>query len=80
MDVKGDVTDLAAARTEIDHLHQALKSRLVIGQAEGICMERLGIDADQAFEFLKRVSSTSNRKLVEIAAEIAKTRGLPTLD
>ncbi len=78
--VDGNVADLAAARTEIDQLHQAMDSRLVIGQAEGICMERLGIDADQALRFLKRLSSTSNRKLIEIAAEIVETRELPKCD
>jgi AmiR/NasT family two-component response regulator len=61
-------------------LHEALDSRLVIGQAEGILMSRLDLDADQAFEYLKRLSSTSNRKLAQIAAEIAETRELPTLD
>jgi AmiR/NasT family two-component response regulator len=58
----------------------AVESRTIIGQAEGILMERLGIDAQQALEYLKRASSTSNRKLAQIAAEIAETRKLPELD
>lgn len=80
LNVDGDVADLAAARTELDQLRLALESRLIVGRAEGICMERLGIDADQALTYLRRASNTTNRKLVEIAAEIAQTRVLPTLD
>ena len=57
-----------------------MESRTIIGQAEGILMERLGIDAQQVLEYLKRASSTSNRKLAQIAAEIAETRKLPELD
>jgi AmiR/NasT family two-component response regulator len=78
MDGVGD--DLAVALTEVDQLHHALDSRLTIGRAEGICMARLDIDAVPAFEYLKRLSSTTNHKLVEIAAEIAETRDLPKLD
>jgi 3-methyladenine DNA glycosylase AlkC len=37
----------------------------------------LRMDADVAFEYLKRVSSHSNRKVSEIAEEIARARVLP---
>jgi hypothetical protein len=43
-------------------------------------MVKLGLDAGQALDYLRRVSSTSNRKLVDVAAEIAQTRVLPKLD
>lgn len=33
--------------------------------------------ADQAFDYLRRISSNSNRKVAEVAAEIAQTRRLP---
>ena len=68
---------LADAEREIKQLQQAVESRTVIGQAEGILMERLGLDSTQAFEYLRRVSSHTNRKLVDIAARIAETRELP---
>ena len=68
---------LAASR-EIDGLGMALVSRTVIGQAEGIVMERLSVDADQALAYLKRVSSHTNTKLVEVALELVRTRELPT--
>lgn len=67
---------LAASR-EIQGLGLALSSRTVIGQAEGIIMERLGVDADQALAFLKRISSHANKKLVAVAMDIVETRELP---
>jgi AmiR/NasT family two-component response regulator len=72
-----DADALADAEREIKQLHRGLESRTVIGQAEGILMERLGIDSCQALDYLRRVSSHTNRKLVDIAAEIAETRELP---
>jgi AmiR/NasT family two-component response regulator len=68
---------LAASR-EIDGLGVALHSRTVIGQAVGILMERLGLGAEQALAYLKRVSSHSNTKLVLVAMELVETRTLPT--
>ena len=49
----------------------------MIGQAEGILMERLGIDAGQAFAYLRRLSQTEHRKLITISSEIVETRRLP---
>ncbi|KRE95525.1 hypothetical protein ASG76_07760 [Nocardioides sp. Soil774] len=69
---------LAASR-EIDGLGIALASRTVIGQAEGIVMERLTVDADQALAYLKRVSSHTNTKLVQVAHELVRTRQLPEI-
>jgi hypothetical protein len=66
-----------AAHREIRGRGVAMTSRTIIGQAEGILMERLGIDADQAFAYLRRVSQSENRKLIMICSEIVKTRRLP---
>jgi AmiR/NasT family two-component response regulator len=54
-----------------------MTSRTIIGQAKGILMERLGINADQAFAYLRRISQTENRKLIMICREIVETRRLP---
>lgn len=70
---------VAAAR-EIDHRGLAMVSRLVIGQAEGILMERYKVSAEHAFDLLRHVSEDSNRKLVLIAEELVATgttTGLP---
>lgn len=68
---------IIATGREIDQLGSAMHSRTIIGQAQGILMTLLDIDADQAFDYLRRVSSESNRKLAVVAAGIARTRRLP---
>ena len=67
-----------ATRREIYQRSIAMENRTVIGQAEGILMERLGIDADQAFAYLRRTSQAENRKLISICEEIVQTRRLPS--
>ncbi len=66
-----------AAHREIRGRGVAMTSRIIIGQAEGILMERLGLDSDQAFAYLRRVSQRENRKLIMICREIVETRRLP---
>jgi hypothetical protein len=69
----GVVTALTRARMESSNLREALQSRDVIGQAKGILMERHRIAADVAFDILRRASQHQNRKLRDIADEIATT-------
>lgn len=68
------------AERQIDGLGLAMHHRILIGQAEGILMERLDITAEQAFDYLRRASSHTNRKLIDIAAQIAATRELINID
>jgi AmiR/NasT family two-component response regulator len=48
----------------------ALVSRDIIGQAKGMLMERLDIEAAEAFELLKRVSQESNTPIAQIAQRV----------
>ena len=73
----GQVATLISSGREIDQLGRAVLSRNIIGQAQGILMERYNIDAAQAFDYLRRISSHSNRKVVDLAAEIATTHQVP---
>ena len=57
---------LGRARRE-EQLNTALTTRHVIGQAVGIVMERFSITEPRAFEYLTRVSSTSEKKLRDVA-------------
>jgi GAF domain-containing protein len=75
----GHLAVIMTAEREIDQLGLALHNRTIIGQAQGILMERLGMKGDQAFDYLRRVSSHLNRKLVDVAGEIARTGDLPDL-
>jgi transcriptional regulator with GAF, ATPase, and Fis domain len=65
-----------AGAEEREHLRAAIDTRNLIGQAQGILMERFNIPADRAFGVLARYSQTANRKLREVAAELAATRHL----
>lgn len=60
---------LRTARTAED-LRHALASRKEIGTAIGIVMERYDLSEARAFDYLVRVSRTSNVKLREVAAGI----------
>lgn len=51
-------------------LSQALRSRDVIGQAKGVLIAHLQIDADAAFAVLVRYSQHTNTQLAEIAAAL----------
>ena len=75
--LSGFLAGIIAAGREIDQLENAVQNRTVIGQAQGILMHSLDIDADQAIAYLRRASSHSNRKLIAVAREIALTRQLP---
>lgn len=55
------------------HLQTALVSREVIGQAQGILMERERITADQAFDLLRRSSQDLNVKLRTVAQDLVDT-------
>ncbi|MDT5228866.1 MAG: hypothetical protein QOH94_2659, partial [Mycobacterium sp.] len=48
----------------------ALASRDAIGQAKGMIMERFDVDAVRAFELLKKLSQSSNTRLVAVAEEL----------
>ncbi|MFF0341614.1 GAF and ANTAR domain-containing protein [Kribbella sp. NPDC004875] len=68
---------LRAARREAD-LHLAVDSRHLVGQAVGILMERYDLDANRAFEVLRRYSQDTNTKLREVARQLIAERRLPT--
>ncbi|MGF9755715.1 GAF and ANTAR domain-containing protein [Microvirga sp. 0TCS3.31] len=73
----GQLSVAMAAERQIDQLGLALHNRNLIGQAQGVLMERYDLTADQAFDYLRRISSHSNRKLATVAVEIAETRRVP---
>ncbi|SDD57816.1 GAF and ANTAR domain-containing protein [Auraticoccus monumenti] len=67
---------IAAARRD-DQLTASAASRTVIGQAQGILMERYHLDASQAFAALIRTSQSSNTKLYAVAETLVRTRQTP---
>lgn len=66
-----------AAAQEIETLNSAVASRTVIGQAEGILMERFELRPEQAFAVLRRVSQDTNTRLQTVASELVLNRKTP---
>ena len=67
---------ISAARTE-EQLQSAVQTRTLIGQAQGIIMERYSLKPGRAFAVMSRVSQDANIKLVDVAREIVETRRIP---
>ena len=59
------------------NLNEALRTRELIGQAQGILMERERITADQAFDVLRRASQKVNIKLRTVAETLVETGEAP---
>jgi GAF domain-containing protein len=74
---------LATARSHEDeerraeNLNAALATREVIGQAQGILMERERVSSAQAFDVLRRASQHLNRKLRDVAQDLVDTGERP---
>jgi len=62
----------------LDNLQGALLTRAVIGQAQGILIERERVTADQAFDILRRASQHLNIKLRDVAQNLVDTGETPT--
>lgn len=67
----------AAGVAKTDNLAIALHTRELIGQAQGILIERERISADQAFDVLRRASQHMNVKLREVAETLIETGETP---
>lgn len=63
-----------------ENLQAAMVSREVIGQAQGILMERERITADQAFQLLRHSSQRLNLKLRDVAQALVDTGAVPEPD
>ena len=61
----------------VEDFRAALGTREMIGQAEGILMERERITADHAFDILRRASQHLNIKLREVAQNLVDTGEIP---
>lgn len=70
---------LAAAHNE-EGLQVAIDARKLIGQAQGILMERYNLDANRAFDFLRRLSQHHNIKLRDVAAWVVEHRTSDEVD
>jgi len=61
------------ARDRADNLRRALESNREIGVAVGVLMHQHRITREQAFDLLRVASQDTNRKLADVAADVADT-------
>jgi GAF domain-containing protein len=73
----GATTRRADLQSQNVNLQAALMSREVIGQAQGILMERERVTAEQAFDILRRASQHLNEKLRDVAQNLVETGESP---
>jgi GAF domain-containing protein len=66
----------ALAREQAEQLRAALISNREIGIAMGVLMHSHKVTRDQAFDLLRIGSQRQNRKLADVAAEVAETGDL----
>jgi hypothetical protein len=67
-------TRLGEAEAELDGLRVAMANRGVIERAKGMLMLRLSVDEDAAFEQLREASMRLNRRVVDVAADVVRSR------
>lgn len=69
--VLANATAYASTEAANHHLQVALEHARIIGRAQGVLMVRENCGSDAAFDTLRRASQRTNRKLRDIAEEIA---------
>jgi GAF domain-containing protein len=60
-----------------EHLRAGMATRNLIGQAQGILMERFKVTPNQAFAILARISQETNSRLRDVARYLVDTREFP---
>lgn len=74
----GDLASTAAATAQtVVGLRHAMRSRHVIGIAQGILMQRYDMGEEAAFDVLRRYSNQDNVKLRGLAERVIQERSLP---
>ncbi len=59
-----------ALRAEVADLRQALEDRKLVERAKGIVCRRLGLDEQEAFRSLRKLSNDKNRELADVARRV----------
>lgn len=69
---------LMIAQTErVENLAEALRTRSLIAQAQGIVMERFSLDPEQAMAYLRRVSQDRHVKIRDLARTLVDRTETP---
>jgi GAF domain-containing protein len=67
-----NLRELEDSRRIAAQLRTALDSRVVIEQAKGVIATRRSVDMEEAFHVLRRASQSTNRKLHDVARDVAE--------
>lgn len=65
------------ALTQVQQMHQAMASRAGIEQAKGLLMSQYRCSPEDAFALLVRLSTTSHRKVRDVAQTLIDTTTTP---
>lgn len=65
-----DFRELRVLKEENEKLRKALEERKLIDKAKGILMKKEGIQEDEAYRKIQKLSMDKRKKMVEIAAAI----------
>lgn len=68
---------VALSQDRAENLEKAVRSNREIGTAVGVLMAQHRVTREQAFDLLRLASQDTNRKLAEVATEVADTGALP---
>ncbi len=78
--ILGAHVSVVAAHSRMEqNLWRAIDGRNLIGQAQGILMERYQLTAEQSFALLRRYSQAQNVKLAKLALQLVETGVLADL-
>ncbi|MFF0735515.1 ANTAR domain-containing protein [Streptomyces chartreusis] len=74
-DQKDLLDKIAALQREVDQLRHALVSHAVVDQAIGVLRAVYGLDGQESWGVLQRVSQNTNVKLREVAEDVLRWAG-----
>jgi response regulator NasT len=63
--------ELSELGDAVDELEDAIARRATIERAKGILMERHGVSDQKAFEMLRSEARASNRRVYDVAGDVA---------
>jgi hypothetical protein len=77
--VVGNAADYGDAQRTALQLRDAAESRTVVDQARGMLMQALGCSADEAMQWLRRVSQQRNIRVADVASRVLRGNGADNL-
>jgi hypothetical protein len=77
--VVGNAADYGDARRTAQQLQDAAQARTLVDQARGKLMHSLGCSADEAMQWLRRISQERNVRVADVASRILAADGVDSL-